>query len=378
MQDTKKKRVAILSMQRVINYGSYLQAYGLRELLYQSGADDVCFIDIKPGQPIAGYGREQHKSPWQRLFNRQRISQTIRHLLHLPHSVGAYFILKRFRACIIGNWDKLGLNLPNDNPDMVVIGSDEVFNCCQNSSYGFTTQLYGDIPGVKRVISYAGSFGHTVYAQLQEHSLVSPIEKAMKRMTAISVRDDNSAHIVKRILGKEPLMHIDPVLAYGFKNEIEKMPPVDMKDYIVIYTYLGRIKSKDEIKAIKSFAKRHGKKMVSITCNYIWTDKTIVPDTPIDVLRWFKYADYIITDTFHGTIFSVITHSKFVTMIRDSNRNKLTSLLSIVGLSSRALSSPERLDEIMHQTIDYSAVESKLQEHRTATATYLKENVDAI
>lgn len=48
------KIVGILSMQRVLNYGSFLQAYALKQLLLKNGADEVCFIDIEPGPPVAG------------------------------------------------------------------------------------------------------------------------------------------------------------------------------------------------------------------------------------------------------------------------------------------------------------------------------------
>lgn len=52
------KVVGILSMQRVLNYGSFLQAYALKQLLLQNGADDVYFIDIEKGRSLAGFEQE--------------------------------------------------------------------------------------------------------------------------------------------------------------------------------------------------------------------------------------------------------------------------------------------------------------------------------
>lgn len=58
--------MGILSMQRVLNYGSFLQAYALKQLLLQNGADDVYFIDIEKGRSLAGF--EQENSLLKKLF----------------------------------------------------------------------------------------------------------------------------------------------------------------------------------------------------------------------------------------------------------------------------------------------------------------------
>lgn len=91
---------------------------------------------------------------------------------------------------------------------------------------------------------------------------------------------------------------------------------------MLIYSYQGRISNKDEIKKIVEFAKLKGLRLISVFCRYNWCDKAIIPDTPFDVLAWFKGASFVVTDTFHGTIFSVITHRSFCSLIRNDNEQK--------------------------------------------------------
>lgn len=359
----KSKIVGVLSMQRVLNYGSFLQAYALKQLLLQSGTDEVYFIDIKSGYTLPCYesvNRFSRVIRAMKLFLTGRLLSRIRDLK----------FDNKMRASIARNLSSLGLDeqCPKEF-DVAVIGSDEVFNCCQVSSWGYTTQLYGNIPEAKKVISYAGSFGHTAYGQLVDLGLDHEIGETMKTMTAISVRDQNSYEIVEKITGIKPEIHLDPVLIYGYVNEIARRKVFYPKKYMVIYSYQGRIDDKKEIKEIVALAKSKKLELISIFCRYDWCDKAMIPDTPFDVLAWFKGAECIVTDTFHGTIFSVITHRPFCTLIRNSNQNKLSYLLDVLGLRERGTSN---LSSIMDLPIDYKSVEDILTQNRERTYEYLK------
>lgn len=371
-------RVGILSMQRVVNYGSFLQAYALRELVRANapgGNVRISFVDIIPGRRILPEKSESRLGHLARVFLSELFSGKLRQRLRDHRLVG------RLRETITSSWPVLELDSPADSAfDLVVIGSDEVFNCCQPGPFGFSRQLFGDFaPDVtRRAISYAASFGHTTMSDLRHYSIDSEVAESMKTLGAISVRDKNSAEIVKELTGIAPEENLDPVLIYGYKNEIEQArrnlpqePP-----YMIVYTYGGRIRDKKEISQIKQFAKRHGLKIYTVFCDYTWADRLIVPDTPLDVLRWFCGAQFIVTDTFHGTIFSIITHSRFATIIRPSNRNKLTSLLSDCGLPERSFDGENSsLDALYDLPVDYSAVEQKLAAHREKANDYLKRNL---
>ena len=278
--------MGILSMQRVLNYGSFLQAYALKQLLLQNGADDVYFIDIEKGRSLAGF--EQENSLLKKLF--RAIVLLVQG--QLPAKIRDMKFMVKLAKSLKSQWPELSLDEINPNHfDVVFIGSDEVFNCCQKTTWGYTSQLYGHIPQADRIVSYAGSFGHTTLGLLKKLQVDGEIGQTMKEnLSAISVRDQNSYDIVEHLTGIKSEIHLDPVLIYGYKDEIEARCMETCSPYMVIYSYQGRIGNKSEIKEIVTYARLKKLRLVSVFCRYDWCDEAVLPSTPFDVLALFKVA----------------------------------------------------------------------------------------
>lgn len=367
-----KPTVGILSMQRVINYGSYLQAYALRELLKANGAGDVFFVDIIPGRilvkvPVSNKNRYLHYVV--RLWQLAKSS-------NLVSGIKTFLFHRKLNHLIRAAWPALGLGKQASGTlDLLVIGSDEVFNCCQEAHWGYSTQLFGNIPEdvARKVVSYAGSFGYTDLDSLKLYGVDSEIALHLKKLSAISVRDENSASIIKKLIGKDPLVHVDPVLAYGFHKELDAFMERPMATpYMVVYSYQGRIKSPKEIDEIRRWGQIKGLKIISVFCRYDWCDEAILPANPVEVFRWFKFADSVVTDTFHGTIFSVITNARFATLLRESNYNKLHYLLQSLALLDRVVDDRHSMIEVLSKEMDYSECCLKLNDARHQANTYLQ------
>lgn len=367
-RNKKQKKVGIISMQRVINYGSFLQAYALKSIIENYDAD-CYFIDIKRGIQLPG---NKIDGPINSLIKR-----ILRIIIKLIKNYNQTIVIRKYTKELKDKFIKnyyniLGLSKKHDGSyDLVIIGSDEVFNCCEKSIWGYSRQLFGEGINANKIISYAASFGHTTIKKIDRFNIREDLSKCLTNFDSISVRDNNSSEIIFSLTGQKPLMHLDPVLIYDFKNEIEGSQ-INERDYIVVYTYVGRIKDKKEIQAIKKFAKKHNKKLISIFCWYTWCDQMLVPETPFDVLAYFNKADYIITDTFHGTIFSIINHKKFGTLVRDSNRQKLTSLLENLALASRIIDDISKLDDIMTASISYEKTNRLIDSEKRRSIGYLK------
>lgn len=366
------KTVGILSMQRVINYGSFLQAYALKQLLLKNGVDEVYFIDIKSGRQLSGFE------------TRRDVLKLVKNTLRIILSGGLFSKLKdkRFYSKLRENSERdiSLLKLDRTPPkmlDVVMIGSDEVFNCCQRTTWGYTLQLYGDIQDAYKVISYAGSFGHTTYEQLLKFDIDKEIGRQLKTLSAISVRDQNSYDIVNKVTGIKPEIHLDPVLVYGYQEELKGRTIHYPKRYMIVYSYQGRIADKKEIQEIMLFAKSNNLKLLSLYCRYDWCDEDIIPDSPFDVLAWFKGAEYVVTDTFHGTIFAVITRRRFCTLVRENNGEKINYLLEQLSLKERIVvkESISQLNSILISNINYIVVEELLQQERYKALEYIKEQL---
>ena len=102
--------------------------------------------------------------------------------------------------------------------------------------------------------------------------------------------------------------------------------------------------------------------------------------SPFEVLAYFKHAEAVVTDTFHGTIFSTISHTPFASFVRSSgygNSEKLTDLLSRLGLTSRAAAGAGELAAILDGPVDWAATDAVVRAGREAARAYLKKEVSA-
>lgn len=352
-------KVGILSMQRVINYGSFLQAYALRKTVESLG-HEVYFVDIKKGRQLDLPGKEKAPTHKAKLFE---LPKRVEHVLYLK---------KRRKLFYDRLFEEYGINAPKDESelDFLVVGSDEVFNCLQSSPWGLSLQLMGDtaVPA----ISYAASCGYTTLEGLSKAGVAEEVSDALKKYKAISVRDRNSATVVREISGIEPQIHLDPVLIYDWTQETDGAA-CRFRDYILVYGYDNRINREEEIAAIKRFAKEHRKKLISFGVYQRWCDKNVLC-RPFELVNYFMNADYVVTDTFHGTVLSLKCNKQFATIIRESNKNKITDLLSRFNLEERA-SEINRLSSVLETPVDYSPVNDMIAEERKKTLAYLDTNI---
>lgn len=149
--------------------------------------------------------------------------------------------------------------------------------------------------------------------------------------------------------------------------------------YLILYAYSDRI-SDNEADWIVAYAKKKNLKVYAIGGIKKCADK-FIGCPPFEVLGYFKKAEEVITDTFHGSIFSVITHRRFTTLVRKSvgnsygNEEKLTDLLERLNLTDRMTFDMKDAERINSQTIDFAAVDAILKQQRAYAKKYLQENI---
>ncbi|MBO5143531.1 MAG: polysaccharide pyruvyl transferase family protein [Clostridia bacterium] len=368
MATESKKRIGILSMQRIKNYGSFLQAYALKTMIEELG-HEVEFVDYRVGKPLI---EEQNKGGKLSkvttiLKGDAPLIQKIQYINHKRNFSKKYF-------------SKLNLTeYQNYTPelDVLVIGSDEVFNCIQkNKNVGYSLELFGKDNRAKKVITYAASFGNTTTNKLKSYKKYKEIGELLSKIDTISVRDKNSGNVVAELTDKDVVYNLDPVLVFNYPNREDLIPTIDVKEkYMIVYAYNNRI-SKEESKWIKDYAKKNGLKVYAIGGAQSCADK-FIDCSPFGVLAYFKNAECVITDTFHGSIFSIIMQKNFVTLVRKSvgneygNEEKLTDLLERVNLKDRMLYDIREMPNVILQNIDYEKVNKILNVERENTLKYL-------
>lgn len=366
-------KVCILSMQRVYNFGSVLQSYSLKKMVEQNG-NEVSFIDIESNK------EDDLLMSTSRLDYTSETDVANGFLKKIQH-IDKYFINRLKNRKLLKEQEKVFQNfmineLRLDNKsnkktyDWAIIGSDEVFNCMTKSSWGFTSQLFGNIYQAKKVMTYAASCGTTTYAALPE-KVVKRIKKSFKNVDFFSVRDENTFEFVNKLTGLQPNINLDPVLVGNFDKEMIQcnFKPRTKRKYCIIYSYANRIKDEKEIKKIKKFCKEKDLEIVSIGAPQMWVSNFWVLN-PFEVLEAFRMADFVITDTFHGTIFSAKYSARYSVIVRESNKNKLIDLVNRLGIDGHLLSANNNLEKIYNLEKEKN-LEQLLEKERQKTITYL-------
>lgn len=377
------KRIGIMSMQRIYNYGSFMQAYGLKKIIEDlEEGNSVSFIDYRPGKPLV-FSESESKSSLQRIYLKLKEHSNVN--TNLINKI-RFFNHKRTYAKRF--FPLLGItqerNEKTDNLDYLVIGSDEVFNCVQsNVNVGYSRDLFGYNLNAKSIISYAGSFGNTTIKKIKKYGIKRNLENDFMNFKRVSVRDKNSFEIVKYLGVENPVLSIDPVLAYDYMR-LEKRIPTERqykKKYLIVYGYSGRLNT-EENKVLKNYALKNGLKILCFGGVQSCCDE-FIDCTPFELLAYFRDAEAIVTDTFHGTIFSIINKKPFATIVRKSvgvgygNEEKLTFLLEIFDLLG------QKIDSVNHSSIstslsthiNYNKVFIELEKRRLEAINYLKESL---
>lgn len=351
------KNVGIMSMQRIINYGSFLQAFALSNTIRNLG-HEVQFVDFKI-EPCA-------RPPFVKL-TADKVEEQYRK---------NFYEVEAFENKFKNEFLKeLNVTERNERPelDTLVVGSDEVFNCLQtNPDCGYSLELFGKDHRAKKLITYAACCGATTYNQIVSFGKQDEITPLLNQFDKISVRDENTREFVSKLSTVEPINHLDPVLIYDFSKDLRPVK-VDLKDYIIVYAYSFNL-TDDECAKIREFADKHNKKIVCVgsfqKCMDIFVDAH-----PLEVFSYFKDAFCVITNTFHGTIFSIKSHTPFVSFIRDYNGEKMLDLLNRLNLNDRLITSLDDIESTVSKKIDFDKIDEHLLREREKSIEYLKNNI---
>lgn len=353
-------RIAILSMQRVVNFGSVLQAWSLRRMIERITGEPVEFVDISETDVLPSCKKIREEMDYEQpAAYPPGICQKGKRWMITRLSA---YNKRKIRAFMR---NELQLDKPkaDENYDWVVVGSDEVFNHAR----GLNLQLHGKIDQAERIISYAASCGSACFEDILPKD-AGTVRAAMSRFQTISVRDKATEKYVASLYDGPLEKHLDPVLVGELG--LQKRRPVPLKKYLLVYAYGQRIRTKEEITAIQRYAKARRLKTVAMGGSQFWCD-LYVPASPMRLMDYFFHADAVVTDTFHGAVFSIINHRPFAVIMRKTNQNKLNGLLADLHLSDRKVEDPTRLEPVLDKVPDYEAVEMLLERERKKAYAYL-------
>lgn len=378
-------RIAILTLPLHTNYGGILQCYALQTVLERMG-HDVKVLD-KPLYKRSYYiywGMAILKRLIYKFILRKQIISIFYTLFQTETLVRRFvrkytdrFIDRHIHKYLISEWN----NSLVKHFDVFVVGSDQVWR----PAYAWDIEQYflsflGN-SNVKR-ISYAASFGLDnlcEYNDLQIRKCAS----LLKKFDAVSVREGSAVNLCKDYFGVDAVQMLDPTLLLTaddyiklFKNEATVPSEGNLLVYILD-------KNEDENAICDSLASE--KKLIPFWLDSPDEDNDDLPigaraKMPVEQwLRSFYDTDFVLTDSFHGCVFSIIFRKPFI-VVGNNGRGlaRIESLLDLLDLKERLIFSSHDFllrKNILLCQIDYSAVDNKLQAYCDSALRFLEKSV---
>lgn len=345
-------KIGILTYHDGVNFGGYLQTYCMQQTLNKLGYQNT----------IINYKNPLHaKVEFRSLFftKRPRI---------FFGNLSKYIKFKRAHKRLDISAKVSNANeIEKEGVDIVIVGSDELWNF-KNDFFGYDGIYYGEgLESVKR-IAYAGCVGKVTLNDIFPNGSI----EGLRSFHALSARDTNTQKIVQDLTQRECEFVLDPTFLSDASAEVI-LP--DEKNYIAFY---GIYLSDEHQRQLRDFSVEKGKRVISIGYYHAFADESIIALDPFEWMGYIKAADYVVTNMFHGTVFSILFERTFVSFGSAIRTNKLASLLEQFEMSQRLiLDETSSLMDVLDTPPDYKRASDLKQAMLEKSCNYLQNALES-
>ena len=378
------KKIGIITICRCNNYGAELQAFALQRKLtllgYNAEILDYLFYKHqehkKEGVSMPAYkGYPFRRKILEMLFPWMEKIKSMKHravIKQREENFNAFHKANTRFSEQFKSYSVLYRNPPHY--DAYCVGSDQVWNPWSYTSLNPYFLTFAPKDAVK--FSYASSFGVSeIPAIAREH-----FKEGLSNLQCISVREKTGANIVKCLSGKEAKPVADPTLLLTAQEwgEVLNESKVPEGKYILLYV----LKNTHYItKTALHVAKEKGLKIVRICRGAFRQDPenseiiNVMDAGPAEFLGLFKNAELVMTNSFHGTVFSILFNKDFYTIVNRStnNNSRQIDLLSTLGIE-RIKYTDEELKEA--EKLDWDVINQRVEDFRQSSVDYLEKAIN--
>lgn len=384
------KKVALVTCYFHPNYGSMLQAYATQKILddWKIPCENICIDGLK--KEIDGFKtrfylkqmtnpqiftgtvmriarKELHRTLYGETFGKK---MDIRMKKFKEFETSRFRVSKRYSS-------KKELSEACRYYTDVLVGSDQLW-LPSNIDADYYTLSW--VPDEVNKISYATSFGTSFIPK----NLWKKTSAFLKRFQYLSTREQSGVKLIRQYTGREARLVCDPTLLFTEDDwmEIQQKDSIVSGDYILCY-FLGNNTADREF-AIR-LRKETGYKIVALLHldEYIKNDCGYADETPFDIgpgelVNLIRHAKYIVTDSFHGTVFSILNRKCFFTSRRINKKgilctnNRLDSLFETLGITGRIITGDEDIETCLSRKLNYDMIHKQLEQFRVESKIYLK------
>lgn len=343
------KKIGIVTLPLHFNYGGIMQTFALQEIIFALGMSP--YVVVSRSHSLKGFVKSK-------LYSMSTVYK---------------FVKKYIRRIDLEEPFSVD-NLLEHGINTLVVGSDQVWRPCMGADRMTNVYRYflkTDKPNLIRKVAYAVSFGvdywdFTVNETQQAQRLVIDF-------SAISVRESSGIKLCSDYLHITNAVHVlDPTLlieASKYKNILSTIPSKVIKNHCFIY--LLDYNSETNKNAIKSILPANMKVLEARVERNLLKKYFNAKNSVEDWLASIFYSDLVITDSFHGCVFSILFHKDFFVMGNDIGGNaRISSLLSLFHLQERFVDGKNAAKHL--NAIDWNNVDRILQENREKSISFLK------
>lgn len=364
------KKVTLVTLHCIKNYGSVLQTYASQKIIQNLGFDVEVLNYIRPD--AVDDNLMKHRLSNSSFFSKNLLTKIAGYILLRKTIKKQIYVFNEFLN------NNVNLSKPyysfeeikNDNlySDYYCVGSDQVWNSVWNNGIDLTYYLNFVKNGEKKV-SFASSFGREKLST--EESKIN--KELLKDFKYITVRENSGLNILKSMGLENCEQVLDPTLLLNINEWKELSSKAEKKEkYILVYQLNSNNKKFDEY--VKKVSKKLKIKVIRVSNieyqKYKYGDFVFCPSVN-EFLNYFINADYIITDSFHATGFAINFNKKFVDIFPKAFSTRLQSILDMTGLTDRKLVDYNDY-ELLDKEIDYKEVNAVLENERVKTWNILK------
>lgn len=315
---SQRTRIGVLTYHKCINYGAYWQARSLVEGLRARGCNALL---------INHHSWRVKLAEWKYAL-RPTWPTPVPFTDSMLYAVKILKFFHAFAAMPLSS--RVSLDSPSkvDDYDLVVVGSDEVWNL-NHRWYGGYPLFFGENVRASRLASYAASFGNYD----AKNGLEQQWKDRLRSFDAISVRDENSRRIIRDTLAIEPIVALDPCLQFPPYTEGRWRGP--RVPFVVVY---GNNFSERLSGEAHRWARERGYPLLSVGYRNEWADKQWLTAGPSAFVQAMARAEAVVTNFFHGCIFALRYERPFICETSSYRSIKLRSLMALVGAERRLVS----------------------------------------
>lgn len=367
-------KAAILTFHRAHNYGAVLQCYALNRAISKENIECIT-VDYWPDYFKSIYYYETRPSLSLKFLKKCIRYIQLKNILTKRNKAFETFIEKRIPLTDKTYHNRSELTKEELNFDVFITGSDQVWNDkCANFDPVYFLDF--DAANYAKKYSYAASFG---FKSIPE-KLVDEYKRLLSDYEAYSVRESQGKNIIKSLLKKEAIQCCDPTLLLDREEWLELGDNAIQEDYILMYYVTKPVTLR---KNAMEIAKEKKCKVIALPCQTSYQGLSGKADRrcgfevrnccgPEEFISLFANAKYVLTNSFHGTVFSLIFHKKFLvqTELGDGKQNnRAKSLLETTNLEHRTLEN-SKID--IEDDIDWEDVDFRISELRSKSIDYIK------